>query len=264
MKFFSIILLAFLFFSCQKQKRDNYHRINKNNSWGFVDENEKIVIPLGIYEFLNPIDEKNMILAKKDGKAGYIDIHQNILIPFEYDYIGVFSSFNELAPAKKNGISGAINRKGEIVVPFIYDDVNYFYDSGLAIVIKDKKYGFVDTSGAQIIPVVYENVDQTMTDEIVIVSKNKKWAFFSNKGQQLSDFKFNEIKQSYIKQEGRYKSSYFKGNLAVVSIGNQTQYLDKELNEIIPLGRYDYAESLNKKGFGIVAKNNKYGMRIQS
>src|SRR5690606_28315387 len=137
MKKLILISLLLLVVSCKGQTSDNYERINKNNSWGFVDENGKEIIQLGIYEFLNRIDEKNMILAKKNGKDGYIDIHQNVLIPFDYDDLGVFSSANELAPAKKNGKSGVINRKGETIVPFIYDKVNYFYNSGLAIVIKD-------------------------------------------------------------------------------------------------------------------------------
>jgi len=260
MKKFILIYLLFLAFSCKGQTSENYERINKNNSWGFVDENGKEIIPLGIYEFLNPIDERNMILAKKDGKDGYIDIHQNILIAFEYDDLGVFSSANELAPAKKNGKSGAINRKGETVVPFIYDRVNYFYKSGLAIVIKDKKFGFVNALGKEIIPVIYGNVDQTMIDEIVLVSKNKKWAFFSNKGKQLTDFIFDEVKQAYITEDGRNKDTYFKGDLAIVTIDNQSQYLDRNLKEVIPFGEYDYTESLNKNGFGIVAKNNKYGI----
>ncbi len=260
MKKIILILLSFLVFSCQGQTSKNYKRINENNSWGFVEENGKEIIPLGIYEFLNPIDEKNMILAKKNGKDGYINIHQKILIPFEYDDLGVFSSTNELAPAKKNGKSGAVNRQGETIVPFIYDKVNYFYNSGLAIVIKDKKFGFVDAFGKEIIPVIYENVDQTMTDEIVLVSKNKKWAFFSNKGEQLTDFEFDEVKQAYIKQDGRDKDTYFKGDLAIVTIGNQSKYLNRNLKEIIPLGKYDYTESLNKNGFGIVAKNKKFGI----
>lgn len=260
MKKLILIPLLFLIFSCEGQTLENYKRINENNSWGFVDENGREIIPFGIYEFLNPIDEKNMILAKKNGKDGYIDIHQNILIPFDYDDLGVFSSIDELAPAKKNGKSGAINRKGETVVPFIYDKVNYFYNSGLAIVIKDKKFGFVDAFGKEIIPVIYENVDQTMTDEIVLVSKNKKWAFFSNKGEQLTDFEFEEVKQAYIKQDGRDKDTYFKGDLAIVTIGNQSKYLNRNLNEVIPFGKYDYTESLNKNGFGIVAKNKKFGI----
>ena len=65
MKKLIIISLFLLFFSCEEQISQNYIRINENNFYGFVDENGKEIIPLGIYNFLNPIDEKNMILAKK-------------------------------------------------------------------------------------------------------------------------------------------------------------------------------------------------------
>jgi hypothetical protein len=253
------LLFLFLVFSCQRQITENYKRINDNNSWGFINEKGTEVIPLGIYEFLNPIDEKNMILAKKNGKEGYIDIHQNILIPFVFEDLGVFTDIG-LAPAKKNGKSGAINREGKIIVPFIYDEVNYFYNSGLAIVRKDQKFGFVNALGKEIIPVIYENADQTMTDRIVLVSKNKKWAFFSGNGEELTDFKFDEVKQASIEQNGRDKDTYFKGGLAIVIIGNRTQYIDRNLKEVIPFGKYDYSESLNKNGFGIVGKNNKFGI----
>lgn len=260
MKKLILIHLLLLLFSCKGQPPENYKRINENNSWGFVDENGKEIIPLGIYEFLNPIDEKNMILAKKNGKDGYIDIHQNILIPFEYEDLGVFSSTKDLAPAKKNGKSGAINRKGEIIVPFIYDDLEYFYASGLAIVKKDNKFGFVNDSGKEIIPIIYEKVDQSMVDEIVLVSKNNKWSFFANNGKQLTKFQFDKVIDCPINNEELHYSTYFKGGLAVVYLNNKPQLINKDMQVIVPTGKYDHIESLNKNGFGIVAKDKKFGI----
>lgn len=259
MKKFILISLLLLVFSCEGQTPENYKRINENNSWGFIDGNGKEIIPLGIYEFLNPIDEKNMILAKKNGKDGYIDIHQNILIPFDYDDLGVFTD-NGLAPAVKNGKSGAINRKGETVIAFIYDDLNYFYASGLAIVKKDGKFGFISETGKEIIPLIYEEVDQSMVDETVIVSKDKKWAFFSNNGKQLTEFQFNKVIDIPVSNEKLHYSTYFKGGLALVYLENKPQLINKNMQVIVPVGKYDYIESLNKNGFGIVAKNNKYGI----
>lgn len=259
MKKLILLPLLFLIFSCEGQTLENYKRINENNSWGFVDENGKEIIPLGIYEFLNPIDEKGMILAKKNGKDGYIDIHQNILISFDYDDLGVFSD-NGLAPAMQKGKSGAINRKGEIVIPFIYDKLDYFYASGLAIVKKDGKFGFVNEVGKEIIPIVYKEVDQSMVDEIVLVSKDKKWAFFSNNGKQLTNFQYDKVIDIPVSNDKTHYSTYFKGGLAIVYFDNQPQLVNKNMKVIVPVGKYDYIESLNKNGFGIVAKNNKYGI----
>ena len=259
MKKIILILLSFLIFSCQGQTSENYKRINENNSYGFIDENDKEIIPLGIYEFLNPIDEENMILAKKNGKDGYIDIHQNILIPFDYDDLGVFTD-NGLAPAVKNGKSGAINRKGETIISFIYDDVDYFYASGLAIVKKDGKFGFINSIGKEVIPLIYEEVDQSMVDETVIVSKDNKWAFFSNIGKQLTEFQFDKVIDIPVSNEKLHYSTYFKGGLALVYLENKPQLINKNMQVIVPIGKYDYIESLNKNGFGIVAKNNKFGI----
>src|SRR5690606_18422365 len=259
MKKLIIISLFLLFFSCKEQISQNYMRINENNFYGFVDENGKEIIPLGIYNFLNPIDEKNMILAKKNGKDGYIDIHQNILIPFEFDDLEVFSD-NGLAPAIKNGKSGAINRKGEIVIPFIYDKIGSFYASGLAIAKKDGKFGFINGTGKEIIPLIYEEVDQSMVDETVIVSKNKKWAFFSNNGKQLTKYQYDKVVDISVSNEMLHYSTYFKGGLALVYLGNKTQLINKNMQVIVPVGKYDYIESINKNGFGIVGKNNKFGI----
>lgn len=259
MKKLILVSLLFLVFSCQGQTPENYIRINENNSYGFVDENGKEIIPLGIYEFLNPIDEKDMILAKKNGKDGYIDIHQNILIPFDYDDLGVFTD-NGLAPAVKNGKSGSINRKGEEIIPFIYDEVDYFYASGLAKVKKDGKFGFINVNGKEIIPVIYEEVDQSMVDETVIVSKNKKWAFFSNSGKQLTEFKFDKVIDMPVSKEKSHYSTFFKGGLALVYLKNKPQLINKNMQVVVPVGKYDHIESLNKNGFGIVAKNKKFGI----
>src|SRR5690606_27686993 len=176
-----------------------------------------------------------------------------------YDDLGVFTD-NGLAPATKNGKSGAINRKGETIIPFVYDKVNYFYKSGLAIVHKNRKYGFVNNQGEEIIPLIYEKVDQSMVDEVVIVSKNKKWAFFANNGEQLTKFQFDKVIDSPISNEKSHYSTYFKGGLAIVYLENKPQLINKNMQVIVPVGKYDYIESLNKNGFGIVAKNNKYGI----
>ena len=255
-RLFPLFLVLFLF-SCNGQDYKKVKRINGKNSWGYVDESGKEIIPLGVYEFLNPIDEMNMILAKKNGKEGYIDIHQNVLIPFDYDDLGVFSD-NGIAPAKKQGKSGGLDRKGNIVIPFIYDELEYFYKSNLAVVKKDGKYGFIDGTGKIIIPIKFENANQTMSDNVVIVSQNGKWAFFNNQGKQLTHFLYDEVKRDYINRDK--EDSYFKGGVAIVLKNNKPHFLDKNLNEIKTTELYDNSESFTDKGFSIVEKNEKFGV----
>lgn len=249
----TLSLLSFaMMLSCYSQQNVVYDRVNSNGSWGFVDNHQQTVIPLGIYEFLNPLDEQNMILATKNGKQGYIDIHENILIPFEYDDLGVFTD-NGLAPAQKNGKMGAINRKGETAIAFTYEHLGFFYKSGLAVAQKNGKYGFLDKTGKEVIPIIHEKVDQTMDDDIVLIMKNNKWALFSNKGKQLTDYLYDEVgDDSY--------NPLFKNGLAIAQKDEKPTYLDKQGKEVIEAGKYDYAEAFTTSGFAIVSRNSKYGI----
>ena len=164
---FILIFLSELCLSQVQNKTEIYSRISENDYWGYVDNRTKeIKIPLGKYKFMNPLDQENMILAKKDDKEGYIDINDNILIPFIYNDLSVFSD-NGLAIAQIKDKFGAINRKGEVLIPFIYDRLNYFYKSGLSKIVKNGKYGFVDKTGKEIVSPIYNSVDQSMNDSIL-------------------------------------------------------------------------------------------------
>ncbi|WP_281230980.1 WG repeat-containing protein [Flavobacterium gelatinilyticum] len=228
------------------------------NTWGYNDEKGNILIPLGKYKFLNPIDEKGMILADLKNKHGYIDIHENILVPFEYDDLTVFSE--ELACAKKNSKFGFINRKGKIVIPFQYDDETYFQKTGLALVKKNKLYGFINKKGKEIIPILYQNADEGTADSLVTLNKGGKWAFFDSFGKQKTDFIYDEIALSGIEIKGKSESSYWKNGLILVRKNNQIAYLDKNLKEVIPFGKYNTGERFNQHRIAIVSKNGKYGI----
>ncbi len=263
---FIFILLNFTF-SCSSRKSQKdtdkdenitYERIRGNDTWGFVNNKGDTVIPLGKYEFLNPIDEKGMIFAKSGDKFGYIDIDQNVIIPFDYEEMSVFSY--GLTPAKKNGKYGYINRNGEVIIPFQYNTETHFYPSGLAIAQKNDKFGFIDTLGNEVIPIIYDKVDQSMTDTIVIAFRNNKFAFFSNKGKQMTDFVFDEIEEPFITINGRDKTTFFNNGLALVRKGKRIAYLDSKLNEVVPFGQYNDGEPFNNNRLAIVSKNGRYGV----
>jgi len=233
-------------------------RVTGKNTWGYNDEKGNVLIPLGKYKFLNPMDEKGMIYAEKGKKHGYIDIHENILVPFEYDDLTVFSE--ELACAKKNNKFGFINRKGKIVISFQYDDETYFQKTGLALVKKNKLYGFINKKGKEIIPILYHNADEGTADSLVTLNKGGKWAFFDSFGKQKTDFIYDEIALSGIEIKGKNESSYWKNGLILVRKNNQIAYLDKNLKEVVPFGKYNTGDRFNQNRIAIVSKNHKYGI----
>ncbi|WP_161804611.1 WG repeat-containing protein [Lacinutrix himadriensis] len=259
----NILIILTLLISCKSPKEESnatesqtYKRIGNN---GFVNQKGDTIISTNIYKFLNPIDDENMIFAQlKNGKYGFINIHQDTLISFIYDDMGVFGQ-GQLAPANFNGKYGYINRKGEVKIPFQYENESYFYNSGLAIAKKEGKFGFINMKGEEIIPIEFETVDQSMYDTIVLASKNSKWAFYSKKGVRKTDFKYDEVVETYIEVDGITKSTLFGNGLVLVKAENKTAYINNDLEEIVPFGTYEIAKPF-QNDLGIVYNNGKYGI----
>ena len=260
----NILVLIFLFASCNSQnekmdlsldKNQSYNRISGKNSWGYLNQDGDTIIPLEKYTFLNPIDDEGMILAESKGKHGYINILQDTLIPFVYYDLGVFSY--GLAPAKQNGKYGFINRGGEVVIPFIYGgSKSYFYKCQLAEVKLDGKYGFIDKNGKIVIPIKFEQVSSNKIDSLVCAMQNGKWAFFSCSGEQLTNFEYDKITESYYND---LNYTYFERGLCRVERNGKIAYLNKEFKEVVNFGTYDASEPF-RNYLGIVSKNGKYGI----
>lgn len=273
--------------------KPEYYRISAkdNLSWGFKNKAGDIIIPLGIYRFLNPIDSKGMILAQKGNKEGFIDIHQNILIPFIYDDVGVFSECVDLAPVIKSGKQGFVNREGEVVIPIVYDAksyVTYFYAPGLAILKKNGKYGVINSENNNIIPFEYSEIKWSESNDYFIVTEGENWAIFSLEGVQLSDFDNYEIVREtplgsipknsknlpiLIKKEGDknllakiYNNpEYIRASQKTMdslesSAGVQYAYINKEKKIIVPFGKYNHTEPFGLGRKAIVANEGFYGI----
>jgi hypothetical protein len=259
----NILFLLLFAVSCKPQStekineqnhQENYKRIHGENSWGFINQDNDTIIPLGKYKFLNPIDDEGMILAELNGKHGYISINQDTLIPFNYDDLSVFTY--GLVSAKLNGKYGFLDRKGKVIIPFEYDSPSYFYKCQLAKAELNGKYGFINKDGNVVIPIKYEKVRDNRIDSLVCAMQNEKWAFFNCSGEQLTDFKFDQITESYY-DDRNY--TYFKKGLCRVQRKNQFGYINNQFQEVVPFGKYAKAEPF-RNYLGIIAKNGKFGI----
>lgn len=270
-----------------------YYRVHAkdNSSWGYKSRDGEIVIPLGKYKFLNPIDDHGMILAHKDGKEGFIDIHENIIIPFTYDDVGVFSECVGLAPVIKDGKQGFINRKGDLVIPLEYDaksDVTYFYEPGEAILVKNGRYGVIDGNNNVIIPFEFDKIKWSANKDSFVVIVGNEWTSFSFDGKRLSDYTDYEIVTTIplgalprdskdlpvlvVRGENKHlrntiynTEEYMNGNKRTVDslealTGKEFAYIDKAQNIIIPFGTYDSAEPFGLGRKAIVGAKGRYGI----
>ncbi len=197
-----------------------------------------------------------MIRTHNNGKEGFIDINQNILIPFEYYKVGSFSENIAFVKKQKDGKWGYINRKGELVIDFIFDSVGWFYKNGLASVRVNGKSGFINKLGEVIIPIEYDYVISTKFDDYVIASKNRKCAFFSKKGKQITDFEYDKIYRNFYKGSQSTNSN----GLMLVEKNGEFAYFNKNIEEVIPFGTYETAETFDNNRIAIVGNKDKYGI----
>lgn len=265
-----LLLLIIILFSCNNesqtfdlsrsnisyQERDaetGWKRVLliKPNKWGFVNENNKIMIPFE-YDFVNPF-ENGLAYAKNNGKEFFIT-KKNLKLTEDYDEAGIFTF--GLAPVSKNKKWGFIDENGKLVIPLIYDEADYFTKNGLSAVKRNAKSGFINQQGKEIIPVIYEMVKAEQLDDVVIVRKNYKWAFFDNFGRQLTDFLYTDVQRAWKGDD----TTFFENGPASVKINGKYIFLNKNLYPAFSNLSFDSATSFDSNRNAIVMKNGKFGI----
>ncbi|WP_408582679.1 WG repeat-containing protein, partial [Myroides odoratimimus] len=101
-----------------------YFVVEKNNKFGFMNTEGKIVVPIQ-YDDVKAFDDMTDLLpsdllfaVKQNEKWGFVDIHNKTVIPFMYDDVkGPFSY--GIAPVYLNDALGLINLKNEKVSKFV-------------------------------------------------------------------------------------------------------------------------------------------------
>lgn len=120
--------------------------VMKDNKWGYIDENNKVVIPFQYENLVNYRLESgepwrnnesnlgtanyfsgNKVVVRKNGKLGIINKQNNILIPFEYENINSWSKY--LITVSGSGKFGAVNWNNEVIIPFCYDELLSFLEN---------------------------------------------------------------------------------------------------------------------------------------
>jgi hypothetical protein len=151
---------------------------------GFIDYNLNIILPIE-YEIGNFKD--GFATIGKNNLYGFIDESKQIVIPIKFDR--VWSFFDGVAKAIYKGKNVYIDTKGKILFESdinpetMQESIGFFYE-GLAIKIKNGKYGFVNKNGEEIIPIIYDNAHE-FKDGTALVFKNKNPFYINMKGDKI-------------------------------------------------------------------------------
>ena len=168
-----------------------------------------------------------------------------------------------------------------------YDNVRRFSE-GLAVVEKDKKYGYVDQNGKEVVPPIYYSADSFSDGVAVAYSKDDcTWHIIDKAGNVKAQLKGYDNVGYYfsnglieVRKDDKYgladttgkeviPPTYdiiygFNEGLAQVKKDGKYGFVDQTGKEVVPL-KYDISTSLEfNEGFARVVKDGKWGFVDQS
>ncbi len=163
-----------------------------------------------------------------------------------YEEVKGFNSF--LAGVKLNGKWGFINQEGKMIIEPQYEDVKSFYIN-LAAVKLNGKWGFINKKGEKVIDFKYDDAFSftplSSIENTAAVKLGKKWGFIDEEGKTKINFKYDE---AYPFLEGR----------ALVKKSNKWYAIDKD-DKIITQLKYEDIK-IFEGGIFVVKQNGKWGI----
>lgn len=126
--------------------------------FGFIDKDANLVIKTLFDKYMDTFDNENsLIRICIDGKWGVINAKGQVIIPTEYSVI-LISDNQQLFTVTKGYKTGVLDLEQNIVIEF--GEYSYIdgYDSGLARVKIQDKWGIIDSIGEVVLPVEFDNI----------------------------------------------------------------------------------------------------------
>lgn len=218
------ILLDFHFDWISNYFYEGFARIYKNNKYGFIDRNGKLVIDclyksIEIMGNLEDEDFENgfalVRTVETHGKNGYID------------YSGKWfedkpNEFSEGLTKIYSSLRDFYGEKANVEKRFKYDRAGGL-EEGYAWVQLNGKRGFVNKDGDLVISCIYEGA-YSFRENLAWVKLNGEWGVIDKAGNVVIDFSY----QDYLGL-----SDGFKNGVCIVAFNNKFGVIDKSGNLII-------------------------------
>ncbi|MDQ3393275.1 MAG: WG repeat-containing protein [Bacteroidota bacterium] len=258
-----------------KSEKPGLLGVKRNDSWGFINEKGKEIIPnqydsvenfqgqvtkatfLGSegvinnqgewlanpwHEFVQPVSE-NIFYFRSGKKTGLLGPGNKQIYTTENAFFPINSGFIEKNAENKLGL---VNKKGIVILKVEYDEISHLQGDSIYIFKKDGKFGIVTTEGK--IKVGLNSRFQELhplKDNYLGVKINHKYGFVDINGDLRISNQYDAI-------------GYYQEGLAPIKLRGNWGYIDK-IERIIIQPAFDHAYNFSD-GLAIVMKNNKYGL----
>lgn len=274
------------------QKSDEYIMIKRDDKFGYVDKNGKIVINpvwdnisiFDNYGYARTIKNKKMGLIDKSGNSKLPNIYDDILTKGKNEFIVTENGKKNILKNKKKilkeghdeleaitdhfYIIGNKNQKNEIKLGLIYigesNNTKNIYEEKYDNVIKIAEKTLLCKIGSEIKIMILDDTEKNFkVNEIDIVNKYDKLNYIdSNLMIVEKDKKVGVIdyKETEIVSFGKYdKINDFLNRHSVIKLGNKYGLINTEGKEIIS-PKYEYLKISNNDNKLIFKKNGRYGI----
>lgn len=192
--------------------------INQNGKWGFIDANNRMIVP-PCYDYATngacryEVEMENIACARVvvNGKVGLVNSEGKQFVECIYDTIGDQKTGliyrNGMALVSQNFKYGFIDKNGHLAVKCIYDLVDphfdesdtYFNDAGVAILEFDGTYVFIDKSG-NVVRSTSKNAKKSESKflypwegDVIRARVGKKWGLINQRGEWITPLMFDRI-----------------------------------------------------------------------
>lgn len=207
----------------------------KEKKMGFLDKNNKIIIPAMYYDFSVFSEGLAAVKVSENGKYGYIDKNNTLVIAAEYeDANPFFGGFTSVAKKKgyTTGSAGkgtvtvpgqwiVINKTGKIIQQRSFDRVSPLNAGGLFIIESNGKKGTMNTQGMPILPMEYTDVTIDKNGYTVFKTVDKKkYGMMNNVGSIIVAPNYDYVSPTtanrfYVIQNGMYTVGDVNNNVFV-------------------------------------------------
>lgn len=154
--------------------------VRKDDTAWLLDQNGEEIMPDKFEYIWWGLGKTGLIVIEKNGKYGCINLWGEEIIPAIYDEGIFYLEESDLIMVQKGKFSdvgspqyGLFDGKGKEIVPLQGHRFSDYYisESGLFLIEKDGKYGFVDYEGNAIVPIIYDHASEYGRNGLAIVNK---------------------------------------------------------------------------------------------
>jgi hypothetical protein len=168
--------------------------VKQNGLWGIIDSSGKWIRKPEYSAIREQWREKPLFAVKKNGKWAVVNYaNGKEICPFAYDDIRC-SAITLHAVVSKGKKSGYLNSEGKEIIACEYDFISPYFNEGLIMAAKNKKYGFIDENNQVKIDFLYEEAENIRLSHAA-VKKDGKWGIVDLSGKQVAPFEFDKINE---------------------------------------------------------------------